>query len=108
MDHMIEKSIWNSLKDLKLPGTCNSSSWEHYSIKLNKSLYGPKQSRHMWYNRLSEYLSKERNKSDPICPCTFIRQSEKNEFVIIAIYVDNINIIGTPGKLPKAVNYLKK
>ena len=37
-----------------------------------------------------------------------IRQPEKNEFVIIAIYVDGINIIGTPRKLPKAVNYLKK
>ena len=59
-------------------------------------------------NRLGEYLSKEWNKSDPICPCTFMRQSEKDEFVIIPIYVDNINIIGTPGKLPKAENYLNK
>ena len=37
-----------------------------------------------------------------------MRESEKNEFVIIAIYDDNINIIRTPGKLPKVVNYLNK
>ncbi|KAJ9545571.1 LOW QUALITY PROTEIN: hypothetical protein OSB04_025278 [Centaurea solstitialis] len=37
----------------------------------------------MWYNRLSEY-------------------------VIIAMYVDDLNIIGTPGELPKAVEYLKR
>ena len=91
-----------------MPETCNSSSWEHYPIKLTKSLYGLKWCRHMRHNCLSEYLSKEWNKSDPICRCSFIRQSEKNEFVIIAIYVDNINTFGTPGKPPKAESYLKK
>ena len=30
------------------------------------------------------------------------------EFVIIAVYVDDLNIIGTPGELPKTVNCLKK
>ena len=41
--------------------------------------------------------------------CVFLWGNlKKNEFVIIAIYDDNINIIGTPGKLPKVVNYLNK
>ncbi|KAL0307775.1 UNVERIFIED_CONTAM: Retrovirus-related Pol polyprotein from transposon TNT 1-94 [Sesamum angustifolium] len=31
-----------------------------------------------------------------------------NEFVIIAVYVDDLNIIGTPEELPKAINCLKK
>nr|GFA00186.1 hypothetical protein [Tanacetum cinerariifolium] len=30
------------------------------------------------------------------------------EYVIIAVYVDDLNIIGTPNELPKAVEYLKK
>nr|KYP32516.1 Retrovirus-related Pol polyprotein from transposon TNT 1-94 [Cajanus cajan] len=76
---------------------------EDYSIKLNKSLYGLKQSGRMWYNRLSEYLLQERYKNDPICPCIFIKRSE-NGFVIIVVHVDDINIIGTPEELSKAID----
>jgi hypothetical protein len=32
--------------------------------------------------------------SDPICPCVFIKKS-KSDFVIIVVYVDDLNIIGT-------------
>ena len=90
-----------------MPEACNLGSREHYSIKLNKSLYGLKQSGHMWYNRLSEYLLKHGYKNDTICPCIFMKRSG-NEFVIIAVYVDDLNIIGTPEELPKAVNCLKE
>ena len=61
----------------------------------------------MWYNRLSEYLVKEGYKNDPICPCIFMKRSG-NEFAIISVYVDDINIIGTPKELDKAKNCLKK
>ena len=66
-----------------------------YSIKLQRSLYGLKQSDRMWYNRLSEYLIKEGYKNDPLCPFVFIKKS-KSGFAIVAVYVDDINIIGTP------------
>ena len=39
-----------------------------YLIKLQRSLYGLKQSRRMWYNRLSEYLLKEGYMNNSICP----------------------------------------
>ena len=66
-----------------------------FSIKLQRSLYGLKQSSHMWYKLLNEYLMKKGYKNDPICPCVFIKKSEIG-FAIIAVYVDDMNLIGTP------------
>jgi hypothetical protein len=80
---------------MKLPEGFNFSnansleSREGYSIKLNKSLYGLKQSERMWYNRLSEYLLGEGYKNDSICLCIFIKGSG-SEFAIIVVYVDDI------------------
>lgn len=78
-----------------------------FSIKLQRSLYVLKQSGCMWYQRLSDYLTKEGYMNDPICPCVFIKKSE-TEFDVIAVYVDDINIIGTPYELSNAAEYLKK
>ena len=89
----------------KMPDACTPRNL--FSIKLQRSLYGLKQSGCMWYQRLSEYLIKERYKNDPICPCVFIKKSE-TRFSIVAVYVDDINLIGTPEELAKTVEYLKK
>jgi hypothetical protein len=58
----------------KMPEAYNSKSRNMYSIKLQRSLYGLKQSGRMWYNRLSEYLLKEGFENNPICPCVFIKK----------------------------------
>ena len=50
---------------------------------------------------------KEGYKNDPICPCVFIKKSEIG-FAIIAVYVDDMNLIGTSKELSKTVEYLKK
>jgi len=55
----------------------------------------------MWYN---EYLLKEWYKNDTIYPYIYMKRS-KNEFSIISVYVNNINIIGI---LKKAIDCLKK
>ena len=44
-------------KGLKMPKAYTPRNL--YLIKLQRSLYGLKQSGRMWYNRLSEYLIKE-------------------------------------------------
>ena len=49
----------------------------------------------MWYNRLNEYLLKEGYVNNHICPCIFIKKSE-TIFAIIVVYVDDLNIVGTP------------
>ena len=43
-----------------------------------------------------------------ICPCIFIKKS-KIRFVIIVVYVDDLNLVGTPKELTKTKKkYLKK
>ena len=55
-----------------------------YSAKLQRSLYGLKQSGRMWYNRLSEFLLQKGFIKNEDCPCVFIRKSEKG-FCIISV-----------------------
>ena len=57
----------------KLPDACTPRNL--FLIKLQRSLYGLKQSGRMWYQRLSVYLIKERYNNDPIRPCVFIKKS---------------------------------
>jgi Reverse transcriptase (RNA-dependent DNA polymerase) len=60
----------------------------------------------MWYNRLSEYLIKEGYKSNIISPCIFIKRSISS-FIIIVLYVDDLNIIGSPEEIEKTIKLLK-
>ena len=55
MDNGIYMKI---LKGFKLPEANCTKPRSMYSIKLQQSLYGLKQSERIWYNRLSEYLLK--------------------------------------------------
>ena len=89
-----------------MPETYDLKSRSMYSIKLQRSLYGLKQSGRMWYNRLSEYLLKEGFENNQICPCVFIKRSESG-FSIVVVYVDDLNLVGTPKELTKTANYLK-
>ena len=61
----------------------------------------------MWFNCLSTFLLKEGNKNDPLSPCVFLKRSG-SEYVIIVVYVDDLNIIGTPGELENATSCLKE
>ena len=59
----------------KIPKTYNPTSRSMYSIKLQRFLYGLKQSECMWYNHVSEYLLKEGFENNLICSCVFIKKS---------------------------------
>ncbi|KAL2235502.1 UNVERIFIED_CONTAM: Retrovirus-related Pol polyprotein from transposon TNT 1-94, partial [Sesamum indicum] len=91
---------------LKIPKALQSKSRHMYSIKLKRSLYGLKQSGRMWCNRLSEYLIKKGFCHIQISPCLFIKRTESG-FVIITVYVDDLNIIGSPEEIRQAADYLK-
>ena len=103
----LDTDIYMKVPDgFKMPEALNSKPKELCAIKLQISLYGLKQSGRMWYNRLSEHLTKEGYVNDPICPCVFIKKTMSG-FVIIAVYVDDLNIIGTQKEIQKASDYLK-
>jgi hypothetical protein len=104
----IDNDVYMKISEgFKMSEAYNSNPQKVYSIKLQRFLYGLKQSGCMWYNRLKEYLLREGYNNDLICPCVFIKKLEY-DFVIIVVYVDDLNIIETHEEIPKIVNYLKK
>jgi len=60
-----------------------------------------------WHNRLIEYLLNEGYRNDPTYSCIYMKRF-KNEFAIIIVYINDINIVGTPNELTKAIDRLKK
>jgi hypothetical protein len=72
-----------------------------YYIKLQKSLYGLKQSSRMSYNRLSEFLLMKGYTKNDDCPRVFIKRSS-NGFCIISVYVDDLNIISNEEDINEA------
>ncbi|KAM2549509.1 hypothetical protein TB1_013867 [Malus domestica] len=91
---------------LPLAGSHSFKPRNTLSIRLRRSLYGLKQSGRMWYNRLSEYLTRQGYVNNELWPCVFIKKSHSG-FMIVAIYVDDINLIGTPAKLEEITVHLK-
>ncbi|KAM1987250.1 hypothetical protein ACFX15_034546 [Malus domestica] len=65
-----------------------------------------KQSGLIWYNRLSEYLTSQGYVNNELCPCVFIKKSH-SRFAIVAGYVDDMNLIGTPAELEEIDAHLK-
>jgi hypothetical protein len=91
----------------KMPEALSAKPKEMYSIKLQRSLYGLKQSGRMWYNRLSDYLISKGYTNNLICPCVFIKKTTSG-YVIIAVYVDDLNIIGTHKEINEVIMLLKE
>nr|GEX93169.1 putative RNA-directed DNA polymerase [Tanacetum cinerariifolium] len=94
-------------KGFKMPKALSEKPKDMYSVKLQRSLYRFKQSGRMWYNRLSDYLISKGYKSNLICPCVFIKKTTY-EFTIIAVYVDDLNIIGTHKEINEVDVHLKE
>ena len=91
---------------LTLPKSSDSKPHSAFAIKLKRSLYGLKQSEHIWYTRLIDYLIGKGYKKDELCPCVFIKKTSFG-FTIIAVYVDDMNIICTLDEIRETTSYLK-
>jgi hypothetical protein len=71
-------------------------------VKLQRALYGLKQAGRMWFQELTNYLRGKGFKSEEGAPCLHLNK-EKDGFVIVTIYVDDLVIVGTR----KSVNKFK-
>ncbi|KAM0981310.1 hypothetical protein ACFX2A_014658 [Malus domestica] len=91
---------------LPLTGSNSSRPRNILSIRLRRSLYELKQPGRMWYNRLSEYLTSQGYVNNELCPCVFIKKSHSG-FAIVAVYVDDMNLIKTPSELKEIAVHLK-
>ena len=93
-----EKYTWESLKDSRsldqittitcLVSICNGCSGR------------------MWFNLLSNFLLMRGYTNRDDCPCVFINKSN-DVFCIIAVYVNDLNIIRTTMDIEKVSAYLK-
>lgn len=67
----------------------------HEVWKLNKSLYGLKQSPKLWQDDVKAFLLKIKFEQCAIDPCIYIRKKESNEnFTAVYVHVDDLAITG--------------
>ena len=72
----LDSEIYKKVPDgLTLPKPSDSKPRSAFAIKLKCSLYGLKQSKRMWYTRLSDYLIGKGYKNDELCTCVFIKKT---------------------------------
>ena len=65
------------------------------SLQIHKALYGLKQAERLWYQHLRDFLLDQQFTNDHALPCIFVYK-QGAEFIILAVYVDDINLISTP------------
>jgi hypothetical protein len=74
-------------------------------LRICKALYGPKQSGRAWYHHLCHFLISQGFIHNNTIPCIFTYTTPAS-FVILAVYVDDLNILGTPELCQYAQNLL--
>ncbi|TPX30538.1 DNA-directed DNA polymerase, partial [Synchytrium microbalum] len=76
-------------------------------VRIQKSLYGLKQSGRQWYNKYSEVLKSQGFAHSIECPSVFYKHTDKGP-VITSIYVDDTNVMDPEKKaVDKVKTFLK-
>ena len=78
---------------LKQPEEFAVKGKEHLVCKLNKSLYGLKQSPRCWNYTLDEHLKTMGFVQTPSDPCIYVSDKDANP-LIVGVYVDDIVLAG--------------
>jgi ribonuclease HI len=77
-----------------------------FAVQVLKSINGLKQSGRIWYQKFKTEMQTLGFINNDIAPCIFIKQND-TEFVILALYVDDVNLFGTPKLLRQTINTMK-
>ena len=78
-----------------LPMLPAPSHGKFLGLRICKGLYGLKQAGKMWYHVLRDFLISHGFLYDLTLPCIFIL-SQSSKYLIIIVYVDDLNMIGSP------------
>lgn len=77
-----------------LPKVPTPSPGKFTGLKINMALYGLKQAGHMWYHHLKDLLISHGFLYNHALPYIFTL-SQADEYVIVAVYVDDLHLIET-------------
>ena len=75
-------------------------------LRLYKALYGLRQAGRLWYQHLRDFLLDQNLTNDTTLLCVFAHKTGA-DFVILAVYVDDINLIGTKSACQYAIQRLE-
>lgn len=89
---------------MAIPEGLRSTETSRKVCKLQKSLYGLKQSTRQWYSKMHEFLLELGFTSSKLDPCLYIQYSESG-ITIIALYVDSLL---NAGNSLSEINLIKK
>jgi hypothetical protein len=73
---------------MEVPIEMTEAAGKH--LRLRKALYGLKQSSRAWYKMLTNLLKTNGFKASTLEPCVLMKGSDKNDKIVIVIYVDDI------------------
>lgn len=76
--------------------------------KLNKAIYGLKQSGRAWNNKLNDILTQMNFKRLQCYPCVYKKEKNNEIICILAVYVDDILITGENYEIYKTKKLIKK
>lgn len=78
-----------------LPHSKPSPTEQFSGLQICKALCELKQAGRVWYHLFKTYLMSHGFSNHPALPCVFVIKFAA-EFIIFAVYVDDLNSIGTP------------
>jgi len=96
--------LYGYLKDIYMKPSEGYEKAGYYA-KLNRSIYGLKQSPKAWYERLTTFLISLGFTVTVFDPCVLIHSKHQ---LFVAIYVDDITLFGPPGSHQEALKKVLK